>query len=368
MILPTITRRVLFASTLLAIALAGCTNQNDTAPSANTATAGNTTTSTTPSGGKVLALIVKTMDNPFFVSMREGAEKAAAAEGVELRVLAPPRETDAEKQADMVADALAQGAHAILIAPSNSTAIVAPLLEANRKGVPIINVDNRIDAKAAESAGLKVEGYVGADNEAGGQMAGEHLAKLLGGKGKVALLEGIRGADNAEARKRGFLDGIKGSPAIELVAQNTANWMIAEAEQVFADMLQRHPDLDGVFAANDNMALGAIAALKAAGKAGKVKVVGFDNIKDAQQAMRDGTMHGTIEQHPDLMGAEAVRFASAVLDRRTPEKREVLVTLEVVTPETLAERGGAANSAATNSAARDSTGASKPAEKLDSSR
>jgi len=286
----------------------------------------------------VVALVMKTLTNPFFITMREGALKAQKEVDVDLRILAPPQETDIERQVAMVEDLVTQKVDAILIAPAGSKEIVPALVKAKKAGILVVNVDNRVDPAAAKAAGLELDGYIGADNERGGEIAGEHLVRLLGGKGDVAMLEGIRGVDNAEARRRGFLKAISRAPGIRLVATKTANWSQDEALSVFTDMLQANPTIRGLFCANDMMALGAIAAIDQAGKTGKIYVVGYDNLADAQKAMLDGKLHGTVEQHADLMGYESVRYAAAILRGEKPKQKEVLVKLELITPETLRAR------------------------------
>src|SRR6185369_2801669 len=152
-----------------------------------------------------LTLIVKTRNNPFFDPMIKAFEAECKALGATPDVQAPPQETDKEQQFSMVETVAAKGVDAILIAPADSKGIVPALKKAQDKGILVVNVDNRVDKDSAASAGLTLGGYVGADNETGGKMAGEEMAATLGGtKPKVAILEGIRGADNAEARKRGF--------------------------------------------------------------------------------------------------------------------------------------------------------------------
>jgi ribose transport system substrate-binding protein len=279
-----------------------------------------------------MALIVKTRNNPFFDPMIKSAEAEAKALGVQLEVQAPAQETDKERQFAMVQDMAARKVDALLIAPADSKGIVPALKAAQEKGVLVINLDNRIDRPTASAAGLNPGGYVGADNEAGGRLAGQAMAAALrsGGK-KVAVLEGIRGADNAEARKRGFTGAIRGR--LEVAASDTAEWDTQKAYAKFQAMLAAHPDLSGLFCANDKMALGALKAIREAGKTGKITVVGYDNIPDVRPYLRSGEMYATIEQHPDLMGKYGVRMALAALAGTGRKGGEFLVPLEVVTKE-----------------------------------
>jgi ribose transport system substrate-binding protein len=276
-----------------------------------------------------LALIVKTRNNPFFDPMIKAAEQAAKELGVELEVQAPPQEGDKEIQFSMVQNVVAKGVDAILIAPADSKGIVPALKQAADKGVLVINIDNRIDAASATAAGLTTGGYVGADNEAGGILAGQAMAGLLGGKGEVAILEGIRGADNAEARKRGFEAGVKDK--LTVASRESAEWDTQKAYAKFQSMLAAKPSIAGVFCANDKMAIGAMKAIQEAGKQGKIAVIGYDNIPDVKAALAAGDLKATIEQHPDLMGRYGVKMAVGMLSGRLAKGGEFLVPLEVIT-------------------------------------
>jgi ribose transport system substrate-binding protein len=282
-----------------------------------------------------VALIMKAISNPFFKTMAEGAQAKAKELGVELTVLSVPKETDFQKQADHVEDMIARGVRAIVIAPADSKAIVSPLLEAQKNKIPIINIDNRIDAGAAESAGLNVLTFVGPDNAAGAEKSTDYLIQRIGGKGKVAMLEGIRGVNNAEQRKAGFQRAVeKTNGAVEVVAMETAEWATDMGEKKMSGILTRTGDLNGLFCANDNMALGAIAAIESAGLTGKVHVTAYDNLKAAQEAILAGKMDATIEQHPDLMGALGVEMAVKAI-RGEKIEPEIAVPTDLVTAETL---------------------------------
>jgi ribose transport system substrate-binding protein len=275
-----------------------------------------------------LALVVKTRNNPFFTPLIQAAQDEAKALGVELEVQAPPQETDKDKQFALVQDMIAKGVEAILIAPADSKGIVPALKQAQDKQIAVINLDNRVDPEVAAAAGLTLSGYVGADNEAGGKLAGEALVTALGGKGKIAILEGIRGADNAESRKRGCESAVQGK--LDIVANESANWDTQEAYNKMQTILAAHPDLNGVFCANDKMALGAVKAIAEAGHKGKITVVGYDNIDDVKPLLADGQMLATIEQHPDFMGKYGVAMAVGLLEATVPNGRENLVNLDVI--------------------------------------
>ncbi|MFQ6098804.1 MAG: substrate-binding domain-containing protein, partial [Armatimonadota bacterium] len=319
---------------LMAVAaLSGCKKQPPSAP-----TSGPGPTAGAPGPEYKVALVMKTMTNPFFITMEKGAREAADELGVRLIVQTPPKETDIDKQIDIVRDMISQGVDAICIAPADSKMIIESLLEAKRAGIVVINLDNRVDPEAAAEAGLRLDSYVGADNEEGGYLASKRLADLMGGEGKAAMLEGIQGVDNAEARKRGFLKAMQEHPDIEIVAMQTANWQTEQAVDVMRDILAKNPDLQGLFCANDMMALGAIEAIAAAGKTGEIYVTSYDNLEAAREEIKAGRIDATIEQHPELMGKWGVEFAVQKLNGQSIPG-EKLVTLDVITKEDLSGAG-----------------------------
>jgi len=285
-----------------------------------------------------VALIMKAISNPFFKTMAEGATSAARKLDVQLSRQSVTKETDFEQQAQLVRDCIAQNVSAIIIAPADSKAIVSPLLEAQKKNIPIINIDNRIDAATAQAAGLKVLTFIGPDNAAGAEKSTDYLIKRIGGKGRIAMLEGIRGVNNAEQRKVGFLRAVaKTNGAVTVAATDTAEWATDMAKTKMEGFLTRFPDLVGVFCANDNMAFGAIAAIQSAGKTGKVHVTAYDNLTAAQENILAGKMDATIDQHPDLMGAMGLEYAlKAIRGEAFPP--EIPVPTDLITAETLKKK------------------------------
>jgi ribose transport system substrate-binding protein len=287
-----------------------------------------------PAKAYKIALIMKTMSNPFFQTMEKGAKEEAAKLGIDLSSQAADKETDDEKQAGIVENAIAKKVGAIVIAPADSKTLIPALLKAAQAGIPVINVDNRIDPQAAADAGLKLVTFIGPDNAAGAEKAARHLLETMGGNGKVAMLEGIRGVDNAENRKQGFERALEDFAGVELAETQSAEWELEKGESVFSTMLTAHADITGLFCANDMMALGAIRAIEGAGKKGKILVAGYDNLAAAQEKLKSGELLCTIEQHPDLMGAYGVRCAVALLEGKEIPP-EIAVPTDLVTKETL---------------------------------
>jgi len=265
-----------------------------------------------------VALSMKSRQNPFFARMEEGAKRAAERLGADLESLATDKETDTEKQTSQVETVISKRVEVILMTPVDSKAIIAPLLEAQRQGIKIINIDNRIDVAAAAAAGLKIATFIGPDNVEGARKSAMAMIKQVGKEGgKIAMIEGVRGADNAEQRKKGFEQAVKEAQAdgykIELAAMDTGEWMTEPAQRKMEGILNQHPDLKGVFCANDMMALGAIQAIASAGKTKQITVTAYDNLKAAQDAIKAGTLFATIEQHPDRMGELGVEYALRLL-------------------------------------------------------
>ena len=290
----------------------------------------NREVTSTSTSKPTVALVLKTLNHPFFVDMRRGAQEAADRLGVTLQVQAAEREIDVEKQMQIVENLIQTGIQALCITPSGSREIVSALVKARDAKVPIVVVDTRLDAKAAADAGVRPATFVGSDNYEGGKLAGEYMIKASNGQARVAILEGIPGHETGDSRLRGFRDAVTAAPGISIVASQPANWERDQGFNVFQNMLQAHPDIDSVFACSDLMALGAIEALAAAGKAGKVRVVGFDALDDAKKAIAAGTMAASVAQFPSEMGRVAVESAVKIIRGETPEP-DVKVKLELVT-------------------------------------
>src|SRR6185503_979247 len=290
----------------------------------------NRETASTNSAKPTVALVLKTLNYPFFVDMRRGAQEAADRLGVTLQVQAAEREIDVDKQMQIVENMLQTGIDVLAITPSGSREIVSALVKASKANVPIVIVDTRLDAKAAAAAGVKPQTFIGSDNYEGGKLAGEYVVSSSGGKARVGILEGIPGHETGDSRLRGFRDAVSKSAGISIVASQPANWERDQGFNVFQNMLQAHPDIDTVFAASDLMALGAIEAIAAAGRTGKIRVIGFDALDDAKKAIAAGTMDATVAQFPYEMGKAAVESAVKVMHgEKLPA--DIMVKLEMVT-------------------------------------
>jgi ribose transport system substrate-binding protein len=260
----------------------------------------------------VIGLVMKSLANEFFKDMEEGAVKHVQERGdLTLVPVGMHSETDIDTQISAIENFITQKVDAIVVAPADSRALVPPLARAIKAGIIVINIDVALDEAAKKQAGVDLA-FVGPDNRAGAKMSGDVLAKALGPGGKVVIIEGNPGADNAQQRKRGFDDSVK-EGKLELVDSRTAHWETEEANTVFSNILTAHPDVQGVMAANDSMALGVVKAIDASGKSGKIKVVGFDNIAAVQPLLKDGKLIATIDQFGSQMAANGIDYAMKAL-------------------------------------------------------
>ncbi|HPJ67100.1 MAG TPA: substrate-binding domain-containing protein [Desulfobacteraceae bacterium] len=266
--------------------------------------------------GRKVALVMKALSNPFFSKMEEGAQQFARDNNILLDVFGVERETDIDRQIGIVEDLISRGYGAIVIAPADSRKLLPVCRKAMEKGIVIINIDNPFHKDTMSRLSISIT-FVGSDNRAGAGMVGNYVKRKLLGKGKVIVIEGIRGVENAELRKAGFIEAATEKSAIEIVAAESANWHTDEAFSLAVRLLNEHRDVDAIFCANDAMAMGVIKALDIVDTEKTVLVAGYDNIEAARNEMRNGRMAATIEQHPELMGAYGVNLAWNALNGKT---------------------------------------------------
>lgn len=269
---------------------------------------------------KKIGLVISTLNNPFFVDLQAGAKAKADELGAELITL--DSQDDAATEMSNVEDLINQGVDLIMINPTDSDAVKSAVEAANAAKIPVITLDRG-------SNGGEVISHIASDNVAGGKLAGEFIVEQLGGKGNVVELEGIPGASAARDRGAGFNEAI-GASDIVVVAKQTANFDRAEGLSVMENILQAQPEIDAVFAHNDEMALGALEAIKASGR--DIIVVGFDATDDAKAAVAAGNMAATVEQLPKEIGSLGVQTAMKHLSGETVEA-QIPVDLKLVIKE-----------------------------------
>lgn len=311
---------------LLGTMLGGCNSNRDSA--ATSKSASNGTESRSSSKPKI-ALVMKSLANEFFSTMADGAKKhqAAHADDYELIVNGIKDERDLARQAAIVEEMVASGVQAIVIAPADSKALVTVLRRAKQAGVVVVNIDNKLDAQVLEAEKLSIP-FVGPDNLLGAKTVGAFLASKLKSGDRVGVLEGIRTSFNGTQRRLGFEQAMK-EAGIEIVDSQSANWETNQANTIAASMISTHSDLRAILAANDSMALGAIAAVKGANKSDSIEVVGFDNITAAQEAIREGRMLATADQHGDQLAVFGIEVALQLIadPQSNPEDRQTPVDL-----------------------------------------
>ncbi|HET9553502.1 MAG TPA: D-ribose ABC transporter substrate-binding protein [Anaeromyxobacteraceae bacterium] len=257
---------------------------------------------------ETVGLSVSTLNNPFFVTLRDGAKAAAAKAGLDLVVLDAQDKPD--KQVADVEDLVQKKVKVILVNPTDAAAVVPAIQRANAAGIPVITVDRA-------AAGGRVAFHIASDNVAGGKLAGALVCKLLGGKGAAVELEGIPGSSAARDRGQGFNEALKaGCPGVKVVARQTANFDRAQGLSVMENVLQAQPKIDAVFAHNDEMALGALQAIRASRK--HIRLVGFDATDDAVKAVAACDLKATVAQQPAEMGRLAVEKADQLVKGGAP--------------------------------------------------
>lgn len=265
---------------------------------------------------KPIGLSVSTLNNPFFVTLADGAKAKAKNLGVELNVV--DAGDDTAKQTSDIEDLISKNISALIVNPVDSDAVAPAVKDAKAKGIKVISVDRAVN-------GEEVDCKIASDNVMGAKLAGEYLISLVGEKAKVAELQGVLGASATVDRGEGFHKAADGK--LNIVASQTANFNRAEGLNVMENMLQANPDIKGVFAHNDEMALGAVEAAAAAKK--DIVIVGFDATEDATTAIKNGKMAATVAQKPDLMGATAVESAVKLAKGETVDK-EIPVEVELI--------------------------------------
>lgn len=266
-------------------------------------------TSTAEAGNeRTVALVMKALSNPFFLKMEEGARTYAKEKDIPLEVFGVERETDVERQISILENLISRGYGAIVIAPADSKKLVPVCKKALDRNIIVINIDNPLHQETMTQAGIAVP-FVGSDNYIGAGMVGKYIKRKLQGRGRVIVIEGIRGVENAELRKKGFIDAVTKDSAIEIVSSESANWHMDEALSLATSLLQKHKSIDAIFCANDKMALGVLQALDIMDLTGNILLAGYDNIESVRNEMRNDRIQVTIEQHPELMGEYGIDLA-----------------------------------------------------------
>jgi ribose transport system substrate-binding protein len=280
-----------------------------------------------------IALVMKTLTNPFFIDMEKGARKAENQLGIHLIVKTAAQETSIQQQIEIVEELIKARVDAIVIAPGDSMELIPALKKAQDAGIVVVNIDNRLDEASSKQLGLKDVPFISVDNKSGGYLSAKYISDQVKTPAKAVILEGIIKARNAQDRSDGAKKAFQENPNINLVAVETANWKIDEAHDVIARLFQANPDIKAIFCSNDMMALGVIQYLDE-NNLNNVLVAGFDNLQEAQKAIREGKLQNTIDQQAALQGYTGVEYAVKILKGDTVAL-ETLVNVILVTKDTL---------------------------------
>lgn len=303
------------------IALSGCGGSETTSTPQETPADGAAPTETsTPEAAPAekatlrIAVVPKGLAHQFWLTIKAGAEAAAAEGGAEIIWQGPAKETEVENQINIVQDMITSKVDALVLAACDEQALIPTVQQAVDAGIPVITIDSGVASDLPAS-------FVATDNVAGAKMAADTLAGLIGNAGSVGLIPFIKGAATSNMREEGFLEGIKAYPEIKVSATLYCQSDVEEAMTVTQDMLTQDAAMKGIFATNEPAAIGAAAALKAAGRAGEVKLVAFDGAEEEIKGLQDGSIHALIVQNPYRMGYLGVKAALDAIAGKPVEKR-----------------------------------------------
>jgi len=303
---------ILSITIIAALLLSGCGGGNSSS---------NVEEQSNDLANKEITVILKNLTNPFWISVKEGAEAAGKDFGVNVKVLAPLKADNNEEQSQMVEQAIANQTDIVVLTPSDSTGIIPAAKKLNEAGIPIVNLNTKIEGNT-----VNVETFIAIENFDAGYQTVTRLCEMMGGKGKMFIIEGVTGAQTSIDRVKGAIAALKNFPEIELVARQSGEYNRAKAMDVVQNLLQAYPDVNGIFCCNDEMALGAVEAIASAGKTGQILIAGIDANADAREAIKEGKMALTCDSQPFNQGYQGVACAVKVLQG---EKLDDFVKLDI---------------------------------------
>lgn len=309
----------------LALTLSACGQSSDPSMTSMESAAKPASAVSHKPAGYRIGLLMKTLANPFFVEMEKGARRAEKEFGISLLVRTSVQETSVGQQIDLVNDLIAEKVDAIVIAPSDSFALIAPLKKAAAAGIKIVNIDNRLDSKEMETAALRNVPFISVDNHAGAYKVGKALTESINTPTHAGIIEGIRSADNARQRKEGAQKALVENRFVKVVASETANWKMDDAYKVTQQMLKQQPKIKIIFAANDMMALGALRFLREAGHNGVI-VAGYDANSQALEEVKAGHLLATVDQQAAEQGYQGVVLALKLIRGESVSENTIIET------------------------------------------
>jgi len=302
---------ILALALILSLAFAGCgkrdQNTETTGGAQSQSQQGESENNASPAGKTEYAVILKTLSNDFWAKMKKGIEDEADEQGIKVDIFAANSEEDTEGQLRILENCIAKGYKAIGVAPLSPTNLINGIVQANKKGIYVMNIDEKIDMDTLKSAGGSVIAFATTDNVKVGEKGAEYIIDKLKDGGEVAIIEGKAGNASGEARKQGATDAFKNADGIKLVSSQPADWDRQKALDTAASIIQKHPDLKAIYCCNDTMALGAVQAVKNADKLGKIIIVGTDGAQEALKSVENGELSATVAQDSAEIGATSLR-------------------------------------------------------------
>ena len=322
----------LMTATALSLTTLGCPKDTPTPP-ANSGATGATPAGPTAASGKKLkiSVIVKGTANSFWKTMEAGADAAGKEDNVDILFDGPTPEGDIQNQINLVETQITNQVDGLVLAACDTNALVKPVQEAAKKGIPVVMVDSGITDTTTPVC------YIATDNVKGGQVAADNLAKAIGEKGNVALLGIAKGSASSDQRDQGFLDALKKYPNIHLVATQYSQNKVETAVDALTNILTAHPDIVGVFATSEANGVGAANALKQRKRNGKVTLIAFDSSKEEVAALEDGTIMALMVQDPYQMGYKGVKTIEQALKKEPIETKTMDSGLKVVTKQNMTD-------------------------------
>lgn len=280
-----------------------------------------------------MALIMKSLTNPFFIEIEKGARKAEREAGIELQVTATSQETAVEQQIQLVEDQIKRKVDAIIIIPDDPQRLIPALKKAQDAGIKVVNIDDRLNPEAVAASGMQPVPFISVDGEEAAYRAAKFAAEPIDQPSDVAIIEGVRSTENSVKRLRGAERAFKENSKLRIVASETARWKIDEGYEVAKRMFKAHPRIRVVSCANDLMAIGVMKYLSESGKTG-VRVAGFDGLEEAKAAIRTGDLAVTVDQQPAQQGYQGIMTAVKLL-RGEAVANDVRVEARLLTSEQL---------------------------------
>ncbi|TEB09115.1 substrate-binding domain-containing protein [Pelotomaculum propionicicum] len=291
-------------------------------------------------GNVKVGVVLPTLSNPYYVTSKAGYENAAKSLGIQVEVVSGAKEDDVEGQLNVFKTLLSKDFDAIVIVPITGMNLISGVVEANKKGIPIISSGTKLNEAAAAEAGAKITAHMSTNFIEQGHLAGAYISEKIKASGaktaKVAVIEGLAGAYQGEARRDGAVAAFK-EAGMDVVSIQTGDWDRQNAYNIANNLLQSNPDLRGIFCANDTMALGVVEALKVAGKKNQVIVTGIDFLDEARQSLKAGELNASVAMAPYIRGKGTLTLVLKVLQNHDISQQNYWSPLALITQENVNE-------------------------------